>query len=71
VEEATRRDQMYAEYATKGGGWETEKEGLDARVGWVREVVLQRCDTESITLEGDDGEMGGRRGDGDRKETCL
>jgi hypothetical protein len=48
--------------------------GPNVRVGRVKKVVLQRCDTESITLEGDDGEMGGDGRDGEgrreRKETC-
>ena len=50
---------MYAEYATKDWGvvkGSLEK-GPDVRVGRVKEVVLQRCDTESITLEGEDGKM--------------
>ena len=60
---------MYAEYATKD--WE----GGKGKVGRVKKVVLQRCDTESITLEGDDGEMGGSGKDGEgrreSKETCA
>lgn len=41
-----------------GRGGKGSREKGPVCKGWSgKEVVLQRCDTESITLEGDDGEM--------------
>jgi hypothetical protein len=52
-------------------GWVVRKSGKRTECkGRVREVKLQRCDTESITPAGDAGEEmgGGRCGEGRREE---
>ena len=51
---------MNAEHASKDGVGRKRTESKD----WSREVMLQRCDTESITAKGD----GGVRGSGEKED---
>jgi len=56
----------------RDGGEKRGSRGKKDRIGkdCSREVLLQRCDTESITLKGDGWELGGGIREERKKDAC-